>query len=156
MWGQHAYIPDIHSLLERTLWMNTEGCIIFSYWWESQRESVWVTLAFLLNISLHTYFVRKKSKIGKINILIQGGMSALLFYCCHLPAYWNKAMLLRSGGFKATHPLLSSLIFHKRWAEIKSLFESLPVSLPPTYPSCSHFPILIVAAVGKQDGGGNS
>lgn len=46
------------------------------------------------------------------------------------------------GVFTASRLLLSSLMFHKCRAEIKSLFEAVPISLPPNYPFCTNFLIL--------------
>lgn len=40
----------------------------------------------------------------------------------------------RPGDFLATDPLPSTLMFHRCWAEIKRLFELVPILLPPTYP----------------------
>ena len=57
--------------------------------------------------------------------------------------------------FTPTDLLPSSLMFHKCWAEIKSLFESVPISLPPTYPfwanfSHSHHSVAVWRAGGKR------
>lgn len=90
-----------------------------------------------------------------------GGTSApLSWYFLHYPMCLKSCcaphmLFFFLFFFTPTDLLPSSLMFHKRWAEIKSLFESAPISLPPTYPFCanfshSHHSVAVWRAGGKR------